>query len=130
MTNENLCEQSGGLFEDRPLTKAEFQDRVEMGVRAALERQTYRGPHALLIKALDSNLSTDPFGGAFADEPSPLQKRARSQFYGIKKSLNEDELTLVRSHFAASPSILSQFEKGNVAVRFEDGRVAGYNLRA
>jgi hypothetical protein len=129
MNNENLCEQSGGLFEDRPLTKAEFYDRVEMGVRAALERQMYRGPHALLIKALDGNLASDPFGGGFGEE-SPLQKRARSQFYGLKKSLNEDELQIVRAHFADSPSMLSCFEAGRIAVRFENGRLAGISLGA
>jgi hypothetical protein len=116
--------------EDRRFTKAEVADLIETRVRAAAEIANAFPAHALLIKTLDKNLSTDPFGGAMRDEGHTLQKRARSQFYGLKKLLNEDELQIVRSYFAANPSILSLFEGGRVAVRFENGRLAGYNLGA
>ena len=98
----------GGLFrEEHRFTKAEVADLIDTRVRVALEIANAFPAHALLIKTLDGNLSTDPFGGAIRDEGHTLQKRARSQFYGLKKSLNEDELQIVRSYFAANPSILS-----------------------
>lgn len=119
----------GGLFDnDLRFTKAEVADLIEARVRVAVEIAGAYPAHALLIKALDSNLGSDPFGSAFADEPRSFQKRARSQFFGLKKTLNEDEVRLARAYFAAHPLMLSEFEEQRIAVQFRDGRVVGYSI--
>lgn len=118
-----------GLNEERRFTKAEVESAIEMAVIAGSDRARSAAAYQQFAKAFEPQPGWDPFGGAFGGETISLQKRARS-FFGLKRSLTEDEVHVVRNHFADSPSILSRFEKDQVAVRFENGRLAGFSLAA
>lgn len=129
---ENEFSQCGLGDEECRLTKVEVSDRIEITVRVALEKERNGRLQRDLIKALDSNLGSDPFGGGL-DREQPweaLEKFHKRGFYGLKKSLSDEEIELVRAELSGVPATLALFEGNGLAVHFINGRIAGYGVRA
>lgn len=121
--------------EDRTFTKAEAQNKIEIAVRADIERRNYRGPleraaglRSVVPDGIDSRdslfkaLDDDSFsGGSF-------EKRARvagSATTALKSSLSDSDLEKARRFLRDMPHCLESFEAGYLAVIFRDGEVSG-----
>lgn len=120
--------------EDRTFTKAEAQNKIELALCGAVERQRYRGPleraagpRSSVPDGIDSRdsffkaLDDDSFSGVF-------EKRARvagSARTALKSSLSDSELAKAREFLRDMPHCLESFEAGYLAVIFRDGEVSG-----